>query len=98
MSASKQESSTGTMKDLREIFRFLSYTIPAIMVVGGILTSVIGYQFTFTGVIKAGGILIILGVGIYVFEFLIFLVGYYSSDSDEEEPTWLIPHTVENED
>lgn len=98
MSTNKQGSSTGTIKDSREIFRFLRYIVPAIMVAGGIFTSVMGYQFSFTSVIKAGGILIILGVGIYVSEFLIFLVRYYSSDNDEEEPTWLIPHTVEDED
>jgi hypothetical protein len=98
MSARKQGSSMETIKDSRGVIRGLSYTIPAIMVVGGILTSVIGYQFSLADVIKAGGILIILGVGIYVFEFLIFLVGYYSSENDEEEPTWLIPHTVEDED
>lgn len=94
----KKESPTGPIKGLRERFRFLSYTIPAIMIVGGILTSFIGYQFSFAGMTKAGGILIILGVGMFVFEFLIFLVGYYSSDNDEEEPTWLIPHAVEDED
>ena len=98
MSGKKQESSAETIRDPRKRFKFLSYTVPAIMVVGGILASVIGYQFSFADVTKAGGILIILGVGIFVFEILIFLVGYYSSDSDEEEPTWLIPHTVEDED
>lgn len=97
MSASKQRSHTDIIGDLREIFRFLGYTFPAMLVLGGILISVIGYQFSLVNAIKASGVLILLGVGLYILEFLIFLIGHYSSDHEEEEPLQLISHQVEDE-
>lgn len=71
-----------TRAHAREIFEFLTYTVPFIMVLGGILLMVIGYLFNHADTIKASGVSIVIGGGIYTLKFLAFLVRHYSSDDN----------------
>jgi membrane-bound ClpP family serine protease len=49
-------------------FDFIAYTVPAIMVLGGILLLILGYPTGISGMIEAGWGLIITGALIYVLE------------------------------
>lgn len=53
------------------VFKFIAYTVPAILVLGGIFLLVIGYTTNHVGMIRAGWGLVILGAGIYVFEIVL---------------------------
>jgi len=61
---------------LEAVFKFIAYTVPALLVLGGILLLVLGYTINDAGMIRAGWGLVILGAGIYVLE--IFLA--YASE------------------
>jgi hypothetical protein len=56
--------------------QFLAYTVPAIMVLGGILLLLLGYPIGNGDMIKAGWGLILLGGAIYVVE---LILAYYSN-------------------
>lgn len=60
------------------VFQFIAYTVPVIMVLGGILLLVLGYTTNHIGMIRAGWSLILLGGGIYVLE---IVLAYLSEQS-----------------
>jgi hypothetical protein len=51
--------------------QFLAYTVPAIMVLGGILLLILGYPIGNGDMIKAGWALVLLGGAIYVIELIL---------------------------
>jgi hypothetical protein len=57
------------------LFKFLAYSVPAIMVLGGILLLVLGYPINNDGMIKSGWGLILFRGDIYVLELFLY---YYS--------------------
>lgn len=59
------------------IFKFIAYTVPAIMVLGRILLLVLGYPIGHESMIWSGWGLILLGGGIYVLE---LILAYYSNN------------------
>ena len=77
-----------TLRDVVEIFAFVAYTVPTILLLSGIFLLVIGYPVDHAGIIIAGGVFIVLGGGIFILEFLILLVRYYSRDESNEEHSW----------
>jgi len=66
--------------NMREVFAFLAYTVPGVLVLGGICLSVIAYPLSRADITGAGYVLIVLGCTIYLLELLIVLVRHYSSD------------------
>jgi hypothetical protein len=52
-------------------FEFLAYTVPGIMVLGGILLLVLGYPTGIGGMINSGWGLIAIGTLIYVIELVL---------------------------
>ena len=77
-----------TLRDVVEIFAFVAYTVPTILLLSGIFLLVIGYPVDQADIIIAGGVFIVLGGGIFILEFLILLVRYYSRDESNEEHSW----------
>ena len=69
----------------REVFMFLAYIVPGVMVLGGLGLVALGYPLNHAGITGAGWVLIVLGCTIYLLELLIVLVRHYSSDY--EQPT-----------
>jgi len=47
---------------------FMAYTVPAIMVLGGILLLILGYPTGISGMTEAGWGLIIIGALVYILE------------------------------
>jgi membrane-bound ClpP family serine protease len=62
---------------LETVFKFVAYTVPALIVLGGILLLFVGYPIGMDSMVNAGWGLILLGASIYVLE--IFLA-YYSQE------------------
>ena len=58
------------------IFKVIAYTVPAIMVVGGILLLLFGYPLNHEGMIISGWALILFGGFIYIVE---IIAAYYSN-------------------
>lgn len=56
---------------IEAIFKFVAYTVPAILVLGGIFLLVTGYATNDVGMIRAGWGLVVLGAGIYVLEIVL---------------------------
>jgi hypothetical protein len=82
-------------EDLREISEFLIYTIPAIMILGGVTISVVGYAFGQADLIKAGGASVFVGAMVYVLKILKHFVRRYSTD---EGPYSSLPEVNSTED
>lgn len=57
------------------IFKLIATTVPAIMVLGGILLLVLGYPIDHVGMIRSGWGLIVFGGLIYILEIIVY---YYS--------------------
>jgi hypothetical protein len=66
--------------NVREVFAFLAYTVPGVMVLGGLCLTVLGYPLSQADITGAGWVLIVLGCTVYLLELLIVLVRHYSSD------------------
>jgi hypothetical protein len=62
---------------IEAIFKFVAYTVPGIMVLGGLLLLVLGYPIDNSSMVAGGWGLILLGATIYVFE---LVLAYYSSE------------------
>jgi hypothetical protein len=68
---------------VREVFMFLAYIVPGVMVLGGLGLVALGYPLNHAGIAGAGWVLIVLGCTIYLLELLIVLIRHYSSDYEQ---------------
>jgi hypothetical protein len=64
----------------REVFMFLAYIVPGVMVLGGLGLVALGYPLSHAGMTGAGWVFIVLGCIVYLLELLIILVRHYGSD------------------